>query len=325
MTSFIGIKGFIGKVLVFTGLFAGVYAILALSGILGSILPGIIVITVIFRPLEDLLIRATDKYFLKKESPRKKQFKELTTDEAAQKEKMAVIGTLSAGINHEICNPLGIARGQCEAFLLNMKDGIYEKMNPDELLLKAQQVMTKVIRETDRATAITKKLSSFAKPAKGDVELIDVGTEIDEVFALVSYELRLEKISLEKNIAEGLPRILVDKKQFQEILFNLLRNACQAIGDRGKISVAAQESGGKVVVDIHDTGSGIDQNKVKELFNPFFTTKDPGKGTGLGLFIVRQVVEKNGGRIYMKDTKVGQGTTFTIEFPVSGHSCVEAS
>ncbi|MCX5680529.1 MAG: HAMP domain-containing sensor histidine kinase [Candidatus Omnitrophica bacterium] len=66
-----------------------------------------------------------------------------------------------------------------------------------------------------------------------------------------------------------------------------------------------------------DTGSGISEDKIIQLFNPFFTTKDPGKGTGLGLFIVRQVVEKNGGRIYLKETKVGEGTTFRLEFPVA--------
>ena len=276
----------------------------------------------LFASIRELL----NKYISRKRRhDNKDQLNALNSVEVSQKEKMAVIGTLSAGINHEICNPLGIARGQCEAFLLNMKDGLYKDKSPEELLLKAQQIMVKVIRETDRATAITKKLSSFAKPARGDAELVDINEELDEVFGLVSYELHLEKISLEKNIAGNLPRILVDKKQFQEVLFNLLRNAGQAIGDRGRISVAARESGGKVVIDIQDTGSGIDQDKIKELFNPFFTTKDPGKGTGLGLFIVRQVVEKNGGRIYMKDTKVGHGTTFTVEFPVSGFERVGPS
>ena len=73
----------------------------------------------------------------------------------------------------------------------------------------------------------------------------------------------------------------------------------------------------KVYLDIKDSGSGIPEDKLKELFNPFFTTKEPGKGTGLGLFIVRQVVEKNGGKIYLKETKMGEGTTFTVEFPVT--------
>jgi signal transduction histidine kinase len=240
-----------------------------------------------------------------------------TQAEAAQKEKMAVIGTLSAGINHEICNPLGIARGQCEAFLLNIKDGIYKNRDTKELMKMAEDIMSKVIKETDRATAITKKLSSFAKPAKGESEMVDVDKEVDEVLGLVGYELKLEKIEFDKQVAKGLPKILVDRKQFQEVLFNLIRNAGQAIGEKGKITVAASDVRGLVTIDIQDTGSGIPENKIKELFNPFFTTKEPGKGTGLGLFIVRQVVEKNGGKIYLKRTKVGEGTTFTIEFPAA--------
>lgn len=253
-------------------------------------------------------------------------FKELgkAQAEAAQKEKMAVIGTLSAGINHEICNPLGIARGQCEAFLLNMKDGLYVNKSPEELIRKAQEIMAKVIRETDRATAITKKLSSFAKPAKGEAELVGINKELDEVFGLVNYELKLDKIELKKNIEDSLPSIMVDRKQFQEVLFNLLRNAGQAIGEKGAIEVSAREVDGKVTIDISDTGSGIAQDKVKELFNPFFTTKEPGKGTGLGLFIVRQIVEKNGGKIFMKSTSVGGGTTFTVEFPVPENCMVKA-
>lgn len=246
-----------------------------------------------------------------------------TQADAAQKDKMAVIGTLSAGINHEICNPLGIARGQCEAFLLNIKDGLYNNKSTEELLAKAKDIMAKVIKETDRATAITKKLSGFAKPSKGESELVDVAKEADEVMGLVGYELKLEKIEFAKNIATDLPNIFVDKKQFQEVLFNLIRNAGQAIGEKGKIAVTAHQQSNKVFIDIKDTGAGIPEDKVKMLFNPFFTTKDPGTGTGLGLFIVRQVVEKNGGRIYLKETKVGGGTTFTIEFPVVTAAMIE--
>ena len=240
-----------------------------------------------------------------------------TQAEAAKKEKMAVIGTLSAGINHEICNPLGIARGQCEAFLLNMKDGLYKNKSSEELIDKAKDIMTKVIKETDRATAITKKLSGFAKPSKGEAELVNIEKEVEEVFGLVGYELKLDKIEFEKNIQKGIPGLFVDKKQFQEVLFNLIRNAGQAIGEKGKIAIIVEESNGIVYIDIKDTGSGIPEDKVKQLFNPFFTTKDPGKGTGLGLFIVRQVVEKNGGKIYLKETRVGEGTTFRLEFPVA--------
>jgi signal transduction histidine kinase len=238
-----------------------------------------------------------------------------TQAEAAQAEKMAVIGTLSAGINHEICNPLGIARGQCEAFLLNISDGLYKHKSNEELLAKAKEIMAKVIKETDRATAITKKLSQFAKPSKGESELVAVEEEVEEVIGLVGHELKLEKIEFHKNIEPGLPNIFVDKKQFGEVLFNLIRNAGQAIGEKGRVTVSARQGKGKVFIDVQDTGSGISEENAKKLFNPFFTTKDPGKGTGLGLFIVRQVVEKNGGRIYLKETRVSEGTTFTLEFP----------
>ena len=238
-----------------------------------------------------------------------------TQAEAAQKEKMATIGTLAAGINHEICNPLGIARGQCEAFLLNVRDGIYQGRKAEELLEQAKVIMAKVMKETDRATSITKKLSTFAKPAKGEQEAVDVAKELEEVLALVGYELKLEKIEIEKEFEPNLASVLADKKQLQEILFNLVRNAGQAIGEQGKITVSARNHAGRVVIDIKDTGHGVPPDKVRELFNPFFTTKDPGEGTGLGLFIVRQVVERNGGKVYLKETKVGEGTTFTIEFP----------
>jgi len=243
--------------------------------------------------------------------------------EAAQREKMAVIGTLSAGINHEICNPLGIARGQCEAFLLNMKDGLYKTKTSQELIDKAMDIMAKVIKETDRATAITKKLSGFAKPSKGEAEYINLEKEIDEVQGLVGYELKLEKIEFEKRIQKDIESIFVDRKQFQEVLFNLVRNAGQAIGEKGKITISAIVENGKVLIDVRDTGSGVPEDKIKLLFNPFFTTKDPGKGTGLGLFIVRQIVEKNGGKIYLKETKVGEGTTFRLEFPIAAREKVK--
>ncbi len=247
-----------------------------------------------------------------------------TQAEASQREKMAVIGTLSAGINHEICNPLGIARGQCEAFLLNLKDGLYKSKTNEELIEKAKDIMAKVIKETDRATAITKKLSGFAKPSKGEAEIVHIDKEIDEVLGLVGYELKLDKIEFQKNIQKDIPDLLVDKKQFQEVLFNLIRNAGQAIGGKGRITVTAKEEKSNIIIDVQDTGSGIPEDKVKLLFNPFFTTKDPGKGTGLGLFIVRQVVEKNGGKISLKETKVGEGATFRIEFPVAAKEGAKA-
>ena len=234
--------------------------------------------------------------------------------QAAQREKMAVIGTLSAGINHEICNPLGIARGQCEMFLLNLKDGVYKDKNQEELLGKAREIMQKVINETDRATVITKKLSSFAKPAKGKIEdNVQVEKELNEVISLVEHDLKLDNIIIQKDIKEDLPYVSADRKQIQEIFFNIIRNAAQAIDGNGKITIRVSSANGKIHINIEDSGKGISKRHLDQIFNPFFTTKDPGKGAGLGLFIVKQIVERNNGHIVVQ-SELGKGTTFRLVF-----------
>ncbi len=237
--------------------------------------------------------------------------------QAAQREKMAVIGTLSAGINHEICNPLGVARGQCEMFLLNYKEGVYDDKGPDELLEKARTIMEKVINETDRATAITRKLSSFAKPSRDRLtDDVDVRKEIEEVISLVEYDLKLDDIEVEQDVELELPCIAADRKQVQEIFFNIMRNAAQAMEGSGKITMRATSAGKNVFIDIEDSGKGISTGNLGRIFDPFFTTKEPGRGTGLGLFIVKQIVERNGGKISVKSEQ-GEGTVVSLVFPVA--------
>jgi len=243
-------------------------------------------------------------------------FSELTKAhaQAAQREKMAVIGTLSAGINHEICNPLGIARGQCELFLLNYSEGVYKDKSSEELIEKAQEIMGKVIHETDRATVITRKLSSFAKPAKGELTSdVDVEDEMDEVISLLEHELKLANVEIVKNCQEGLPMIEADRKQLQEVFFNIIRNGAQAISGSGTITIDIAHANNKVQIDIMDTGSGIKKKVQDRIFDPFFTTKEPGKGTGLGLFLVKQIVERNNGSIFV-NSEIGKGTTFSMVF-----------
>jgi len=234
--------------------------------------------------------------------------------QAAQREKMAVIGTLSAGINHEICNPLGIARGQCEMFILNLQEGLYDGRDPEELLEKAKEIMQKVINETDRATVITRKLSSFAKPARGNVEDdVQINRELEEVISLVEHDLKLDNINIVKDMPDGLPCISADRKQIQEIFFNIIRNAAQSIMGAGKITIRVHGDDKGVHVRISDTGIGIRKSDLNQIFNPFFTTKEPGKGTGLGLFIVKQIVERNNGHIQVQ-SEYGKGTTFYLDF-----------
>ncbi len=248
---------------------------------------------------------------------------QVTQAQAAQKEKLAVIGTLSAGINHEICNPLGIVKAQCEAFLLDSEDGILIGKSQQDVLERTSNIMRVALKQIDRATAITQKLSNFAKPIRETVtQPVSVEQEVDEVLLLVGHDLQLEKITVQKEIQPDLPPIIVDRRQFQEVLFNLIRNAGQAIAPPGTIWVRAHAEGEKQVrIEIADTGGGIPADKLEKIFDPFYTTKEPGKGTGLGLFIVRQIVERNKGRILVESV-VGKGTTFFLDFPAAKPAAV---
>lgn len=246
-----------------------------------------------------------------------------TQAEAAQREKMAVIGTLAAGINHEICNPLGIVRGQCEMFLLNMRDGLYHDKTPEQLIQISSDIMTKVIKETDRATGITKKLSSFAKPSrKNEAEEVSVSREVEEILGLLGHDLKLSNIDFRFNLPKDFPGIMVDRKQFQEVLFNIIRNAAQAMDKKsGFIEIGGLVEHGYAAIKITDNGMGIPREKINQIFNPFFTTKAPGKGTGLGLFIVKQVVERNKGTIEVESID-GEGTSFVLRFPAASKLAV---
>ena len=151
-----------------------------------------------------------------------------------------------------------------------------------------------------------------------------VEAEVDEVLLLVGHDLTLEKIEVKKDIQPELPPILADRRQLQEVLFNLIRNAGQAITPPGGITIRAQSRNGELRIEITDTGSGIPADKLEKIYDPFYTTKEPGKGTGLGLFIVRQIVERNKGRISLESV-VGQGTTFFLNFPVAAPTAAVAA
>jgi len=207
-----------------------------------------------------------------------------------------------------------------------LEDGLLKDKPPAEVVERAATIMNGTLKQIDRATAITQKLSSFAKPIKEPTaQPVSVANEVDEVLTLVGHDLKLEKIEVRKEISSDLPPIVVDRRQLQEVLFNLIRNAAQAIQPPGSITIRAGErSEGQVRIEIEDTGSGIPPEKLGKIYDPFFTTKEPGKGTGLGLFIVRQIVERNKGRISV-ESAVGKGTTFFLDFPAAMQAVVRGA
>ncbi|MBU4375990.1 MAG: GHKL domain-containing protein [Candidatus Omnitrophica bacterium] len=236
--------------------------------------------------------------------------------DVVQKEKMAFLEMLASAINHEIANPLSIARGQCEAFVLSWKEGLYKDKSKEEIIEKNIRIMERVIQETDRISDITKRLTDFVKSGKvTKPQPVYVIEEIDEVLTFLNAEIKLSDIQIIKDIPLGLPPIRADKKHIQQIFFNVIKNAAQALQDTRRIEIRGWRDGARLVFEIKDTGSGIKKEDLDKIFAPFFTTKP--NGTGLGLFIVKQLTEINKGGVGV-NSKAGTGTSFVLRFPVSG-------
>lgn len=227
--------------------------------------------------------------------------------EAFQREKLTAIGTIAASLNHELKNPLFIARGKAETFLDQIDRGLYSTDT------KAKDVVASIQSQLARAGDIMQKFSDFAKPFYKETrkENVPVETAFKNVLQLVSAEFEMNKIQVDIVPADGL-NAFVNPRHFEEILFNLMINACHAMSESGgHLKLNAYQPNGKVLVEISDNGLGIPKDKQKKIFDPFYSTKG-ANGSGLGLYITKQLIERNGGKIKV-ESKLGQGTTFRLE------------
>ncbi len=234
--------------------------------------------------------------------------------EIAQSAKLAALGMLTAGINHEIRNPLYVIRGQAQTFLENVKEGLYK--SNDEALKDALRMMMKTDEQAERATDIIKKLSEFARPQNeiNFKQSVNVLGCLDYVLELIHFEINLDKVVVKKNVFPDLPPIRADQRQVEEILFNLLLNACQSMAlSGGVLIISAWRKGQSVQITVEDTGRGFSKEKLQHLFDPFVTTKVGG--TGLGLYLTKQLVEKNNGKIKIENQEDG-GARIYLEFSI---------
>ncbi len=236
---------------------------------------------------------------------------------AFQREKLMAIGTMAASLNHELRNPFYIAKGKIETCLDSAERGRHQL---DE---KNKEIFSSVLSQLNRASDIMQKFSDFAKPFHKDTkkEKVIVREAFENVLQLVSAEFELNKIQVEVVPTNGLI-VYANSRHFEEVLFNLMINACHALQDAGcktrdaksrlsKITLNAYQPNGKVIVEVADTGPGISRDLQSKIFQPFYSTKG-ANGSGLGLYITKQLVERNGGKISVK-SKPGQGTTFKLE------------
>jgi len=233
-------------------------------------------------------------------------FEELRNNEAyiIQSEKLASLGQLASGMAHEIHNPLTIISGEAQLYLERFK-GQHEE---------ADGVFKSVIEECQRAADITRRILRFAKPAPTDMVPLDLRVTVDETLTLAGYQVKMEQVERVVQVPPDLPKVRANQNQLQEVILNLILNACQAMGERGgRLEVRASAvNGSSVQLQVADTGPGIPSSKLRKVFDPFYTTKSTG--TGLGLFVSQRIVRAHGGTIDVQSTE-GKGTCFTIRLP----------
>ncbi|MBF0301430.1 MAG: PAS domain S-box protein [Desulfamplus sp.] len=232
-----------------------------------------------------------------------------------QAAKMKTLGEMSAGIAHEINQPLNTIKMGSEYLnlLLDQKKTITEAQIRD--------MATEISEQVDRATEIINNLRAFGRKSGLTMERVSLSEPIQGVLSIIGRQFSIQRIAIRLDLAEDLPQVKGHNNRLQQVFFNLLNNARDAIQEKmeyepelyGDILVRTYTENGKVVVTVTDNGVGIPEVVRNKIFEPFFTTKQTGKGMGLGLAITYGIVRDYGGTITI-DSKPGQGTTFSLTF-----------
>jgi len=223
-------------------------------------------------------------------------------------EKLASMGTLAAGVAHEVNNPLGVILGFCDLLL--------RKTEQDS---QAYEDLKTIERQGLHCKQVVENLLSFARLGEGDAEYADVNQCIEEIVKVVKHTLEMHNIELELSLAESLPPVQGDPRQLQQVFLNLINNSVSAMPAGGALRIRTylERATRKAVVQVEDDGVGIKEEHMDRVFEPFFTTKPEGEGTGLGLFVSYGIISKFGGTIdcasHHSTSLKPRGTTFTIK------------
>ncbi len=226
--------------------------------------------------------------------------------------KMASIGRLASGVAHEINNPLAIINEKAGL----MKDILESSDDLQKNKYKFLSLLNGIFDSITRARTITHRLLGFSRRMDLSHDLFDLNEAIKEVISFIEKEIQFRNINLVLNLNQELPRIETDKGQLQQVILNIINNAIDAVEEDGRIEVITKMRDNNTLrIKISDNGIGIPKDKIKHIFEPFYTTKEKGKGTGLGLSISYGIIQKLGGNISV-ESEVGKGTTFIIDIPI---------
>ncbi len=227
----------------------------------------------------------------------------------AQAEKLAAIGTLAAGVMHEINNPLATIAACAESLELSLAD-------PPPALRDGLRLIQS---EVSRCKGITDSLLDFSRPKATDKSFVDVNAAIERTLFVLKHHTRFKKLAVETDLDRSLgPVVLANEEQLVQVFMALLLNAMDAMREQGTIELRTRWGGDaqSIVAEVVDHGEGIRRADLPKIFEPFYTTKAPGRGTGLGLSICYAIVAEHGGRIEV-DSTPGEGSVFRIVLPRS--------
>jgi two-component system, NtrC family, sensor kinase len=226
----------------------------------------------------------------------------------ARHSRMAAVGTLTAGIAHELNNPLNNISLNAEA----LHEGLSNYTDDQKLKMLAD-----IVSQVERASATVRNLLDFTRVEKPVVVSLSVENVVREARRLVANEAEINRVEFNLALPSDLPKVQGNPRDLQQVFLNLFLNAIQAMPNGGVLTVRGKTTGDRAIeIEVTDTGVGIPEENIGSVFDPFFTTKEVGAGTGLGLAVSYGIVEKHNGTITVR-SKLGEGTTFVVRLPIS--------
>ena len=252
-------------------------------------------------------LRRQRKQLLKQNRSIRKMTRQLRRHQRAlvQHEKMVAMGQMASGITHEIANPLASMDS-----LLQLMERKPDKIRPDGVATLREQI--------SRIHQIIQQMKNFSHPLQMQRQNVLLNEVVDQSIEMVGFDRRIKRVNLERQLAADMGEVPLVPQALQQVLVNLIINALDAMegAEQGKLTLRTERRENWALVEVIDTGHGIQPEHMGRLFEPFFTTKPVGKGTGLGLSISYSLVQKLGGSITVK-SQPGKGTAFTIRLPVN--------
>jgi two-component system NtrC family sensor kinase len=223
-------------------------------------------------------------------------------------EKMASVGKMAAVVAHEINNPLAGILTYAKLLRKWLDRGQVEKRD------EALQCLDLIAGESRRCGDLVKNLLSFSRTAPMHVQPVDLNQLVDRTVRLVMHQLEMGNIQLQLDLAEALPSVSCDAAQIEQVFLALIMNAIEAMARGGNLWLRTRATDQQVEIQVRDDGSGIPEDVLPQIFEPFLTTKESGHGVGLGLAISRGIIERHHGQIAVQ-SEFGKGTTFIITLP----------